>query len=111
MSDDPRLSPSADTRPDAGNGTGSAEAGASGNEDGETVQSGFRKRFAIQTQRKADFIHDIMFNLDILIYAEICVLYYMEWVVDLSVLAQSVLIVKVVHSFDSSSVSYSRLCS
>jgi hypothetical protein len=73
MNDDSRLPPlSADD-----NGTSSAEAAASSN--GDSVQARLRKRFATQTKRKAEFIHDIMFNLDILIYAEICVLYYMEY--------------------------------
>ena len=73
MSDDSRPPP-----PPADDiGTSSAEAAASSN--GDSVQGRLRKRFAAQTKRKAEFIHDIMFNLDILVYAEICVLYYLEY--------------------------------
>jgi hypothetical protein len=73
MTDDSRPPPpSADD-----NGTSSAEAAASSN--GDSMYARLRKRFATQTKRKAEFIHDIMFNLDILIYAEICILYYKEY--------------------------------
>src|SRR5438045_6538737 len=69
MSDDSRPAPPAANN----NGTSSTEPASNS-------QAHIRKKFATQTKRKADFIHDIMFNLDLLIYAEICVLYYMEYV-------------------------------
>jgi len=76
MNDDSTSTLAADLPPDIRNGTSSAEAEESSN--GESAKAQIRKRFATQTKRKAEFIHDIMFNLDILIYAELCVLYYME---------------------------------
>src|SRR5271167_20282 len=65
-----------------GNETNPAQAAEFNN--GESAQSKMRKRLLLQTKRKADIIHEIMFNLDILIYAEICVLYYMEYYFTLS---------------------------
>jgi hypothetical protein len=76
MNDDPTSTLAADLRPDINNRTSSAEAEESSND--ESAKAKIRKRVAAQTKRKAEFIHDIMFNLDILIYAELCVLYYME---------------------------------
>ena len=76
MNDDPSSTPAADLRPDINNETSLAEAAESSN--GESAKARVRDRVAAQTKRKAEFIHDIMFNLDILIYAELCVLYYME---------------------------------
>ncbi|KFY98125.1 hypothetical protein V498_01678 [Pseudogymnoascus sp. VKM F-4517 (FW-2822)] len=35
-----------------------------------------RRRIFIQTKKKAEFIHDILVNLDMLIYAELCLMYY-----------------------------------
>jgi hypothetical protein len=76
MNDDLPSNLAADPRPDINNGTSSAEAEELSNE--ESTRAQIRKRLATQTKRKAEFIHDIMFNLDLLIYAELCVLYYME---------------------------------
>lgn len=76
MNDDPTSTLVADLPPNINNGTSSAEAESS-NDESVKVQT--RKIFAAQTKRRAEFIHDIMFNLDILIYAELCVLYYMEY--------------------------------
>ncbi|KFY24233.1 hypothetical protein V493_05358 [Pseudogymnoascus sp. VKM F-4281 (FW-2241)] len=39
-----------------------------------------RRRIFIQTKKKAEFIHDILVNLDMLIYAELCFMYYHEYV-------------------------------
>jgi hypothetical protein len=76
MNDDLSSNLAAHLRPDINNGTSSAEAEESSND--ESTRAQIRKRLATQTKRKAEFIHDIMFNLDLLIYAELCVLYYME---------------------------------
>ncbi len=76
MNDDSTSTTAAAPRPDIENDTSSEETSESSGE--ETPQARMRKRALKQTRRKADFIHDIMYNLDILIYAEICVLYYME---------------------------------
>jgi hypothetical protein len=77
MNDDPTSTLAADLPPNIHNGTSSAEAEESSHH--ESARAQIRKRFAAQTKRRAEFIHDIMFNLDILIYAELCVLYYMEY--------------------------------
>jgi len=77
MSDDSTPTPAVDLRRVSVNETNLAQAAESSN--GESVQSQMRKRLLSQTKRKAEFIHEIMFNLDIVIYAEICVLYYMEY--------------------------------
>ena len=78
MNDDLTPTLAADLRPDINNETSPAEAEESSND--ESAKAQIRRRVATQTKRKAVFIHDIMFNLDILIYAELCVLYYMEYV-------------------------------
>ncbi len=76
MNDDFSSTPAADQRPDRNNGTSPAEGTESS--ESESAKTRIRDRVAVQAKRKAEFIHDIMFNLDILIYAELCVLYYME---------------------------------
>lgn len=38
-----------------------------------------RRRIFIQTKKKAEFVHDVLVNLDMLIYAEICFMYYHEY--------------------------------
>ena len=77
MTDDRTPTLAADLPPNINNGTSSAEAVESSHD--ESARAQIKKRFAAQTKRRAEFIHDIMFNLDILIYAELCVLYYMEY--------------------------------
>jgi hypothetical protein len=76
MSDDATSTPAAVQRLEHGNGTSSTRATAASDADNALARR--RKRFATQIKRKAEFIHDIMFNLDLLIYAELCALYYME---------------------------------
>jgi hypothetical protein len=44
----------------------------------EGPQAKIGKRILAQTKRKSEFVHDMIFNLDLLIYAELCVLYYTE---------------------------------
>jgi hypothetical protein len=44
----------------------------------ETPQERLRKRILAQSRKKADFIHDILANLNTLICAELCYLYYLE---------------------------------
>lgn len=108
MTDDPTSTLAADLPSNINNGTASAEVEESS--DGESAKAQIRKRVATQTKRKAECIHDIMFNLDILIYAELCVLYYMEYVpahLDLPRTLREI----VAHSFVSFSAFYSRSCS
>jgi hypothetical protein len=44
----------------------------------ESPQARLTKRILAQSKRKSEFFHDMMFNLDVLIYAELCILYYAE---------------------------------
>jgi hypothetical protein len=37
-----------------------------------------QKRAQLQTRKKLEFIDGLMQNLDVLIYVELCILYYME---------------------------------
>lgn len=37
-----------------------------------------QKRIQAQTKKKYEFVNSLMANLDTLIYAELCILYYME---------------------------------
>jgi hypothetical protein len=37
-----------------------------------------QKRVQAQTKKKYEFVNSLMANLDTLIYAELCILYYME---------------------------------
>lgn len=38
-----------------------------------------QKRLQTQTRKKLEFIDNLMQNLDVLIYVELCILYYMEY--------------------------------
>ncbi len=53
-------------------------------EDDDSPQLRARKRFreiaSQQRRKKAEFVDSIMLNLDLLVYVEICILYYMEYV-------------------------------
>jgi hypothetical protein len=60
------------------NGSSSAEGAPSEDSNAQELR---QRRYATQIKRKADFINNVMFNLDLLIYAELCALYYMEYVV------------------------------
>lgn len=44
----------------------------------ESPEKRIQKRVYAQTKRKAEFVHDIIINLDMIIYAELCILYYLE---------------------------------
>lgn len=68
-----------DYDPGEGSSASSGAAGIDNNGEGaQKTQTQLRERLLAQTRRKADFVNDIMLNLDILIYAELCILYYME---------------------------------
>jgi len=77
MNDDPSLTPAADQPTTSDNTTTQAAEVADANNE-ETPQGRLRKRIFAQTKRKAEFVHDIIVNLDMLIYAELCALYYMD---------------------------------
>lgn len=86
MNDDP--SPSAATARGPRQHVGADDAPAvsrpaaepsTGNED-DSPEARLRRRTAIQTRKKSEFIHDIAANLDMLIYAELSVMYSMEYV-------------------------------
>jgi hypothetical protein len=44
----------------------------------QNEQSPAQKRAQAQTKKKYEFVNTLMTNLDVLIYAELCILYYME---------------------------------
>ena len=41
-------------------------------------QTPAQKKAQAQTKKKFEFVNGLMTNLDVLIYAELCILYYME---------------------------------
>lgn len=55
-----------------------AETSAS-REQAQDAQTPAQKRAHAQTKKKYEFVNGLMTNLDILIYAELCILYYMEY--------------------------------
>jgi hypothetical protein len=66
--------------PENASGSESAPATAAGVEQDEIspAQSRALKRAEAQFEKKLEFINSVMKNLDILIYMELCILYYME---------------------------------
>jgi hypothetical protein len=42
-------------------------------------QTRAQKRAEAQVKKKYEFVNSLMSNLDVLIYAELCILYYMEY--------------------------------
>jgi len=44
----------------------------------ENAQTPAQKRAQSQTKKKYEFVNNLMTNLDVLIYAELCILYYMD---------------------------------
>lgn len=55
-------------------------AAQSSSNDDDGPEARLRKRTTIQTKKRSEFIHDIAVNLDMLIYAELCYMYYLECV-------------------------------
>ena len=55
-----------------------AETSAS-RETQQDAQTPSQKRAQAQTKKKYEFVNGLMTNLDVLIYAELCILYYMEY--------------------------------
>jgi hypothetical protein len=51
---------------------------AASREQHQNVQTPAQKRAQAQTKKKYEFVNTLMTNLDVLIYAELCILYYME---------------------------------
>lgn len=68
----PTTAPAADTQNDT-----SSSAAAVGS-DGSPRVEWLRKRLLAPFKRKADFVSDLMFKLDLTIYAELVFLYYLE---------------------------------
>lgn len=83
MNNDPTPPPAADLDlPSSSNPTSSSnpviEPSAS-REAREDAQTPAQKRAQAQTKKKYEFVNTLMTNLDVLIYAELCILYYMEY--------------------------------
>ena len=71
------------TDPTAGasdNTTGGAVEDAAVRSQDVQPESPAKKRAVAQTKKKFEFINNLTLHLDILIYAELCILYYMEFV-------------------------------
>lgn len=76
--------PSSST-PAAISSTGSNSDSAPGLQNASMREVGFarkvtKERVLEQTKKKVEFLGHILSNLDMLIYAELCCLYYMEYV-------------------------------
>lgn len=54
------------------------EDAAGSREQQQVVLSPTQKRVQSQTKKKYEFVTSLVTNLDVLIYAELCILYYME---------------------------------
>lgn len=76
MNHDPPVIATADLLSPAGEGSSAAAGAAEANRNDKKKL--MRERVLAQVKKKADYINDIMLNLDVLIYAELCVVYYME---------------------------------
>jgi hypothetical protein len=55
-----------------------AEETAATREQVQNAQTPAQKRAQAQTKKKYEFINTLMTNLDVIIYAELSILYYME---------------------------------
>ncbi|KAI9745227.1 MAG: hypothetical protein M1818_001505 [Claussenomyces sp. TS43310] len=77
MNDDPTATHAADLPSVTGEGS-SAAAGPAHASDNEAPPIDLREHVLAQVKKKADFINDIMLNLDLLIYAELCIIYCMD---------------------------------
>ncbi|OBT89150.1 hypothetical protein VE02_01659 [Pseudogymnoascus sp. 03VT05] len=75
---DPQPPPSDDAAAAAETPAATPPPGAAGIDDNSPAARR-RRRIFIQTKKKAEFIHDILVNLDMLIYAELCFMYYNEY--------------------------------
>lgn len=53
-------------------------AGAPAREQPPVLLTPAQKRAQVQTKKKHEFINYLMNNLDLVIYSELCILYYME---------------------------------
>jgi hypothetical protein len=45
-----------------------------------TAASPAQKKVVAQTKKRYEFVNGLMTNLDVLVYVELCVVYYMEYV-------------------------------
>ena len=78
MNNDSTPSSAADlpTNPESSNPR--PEEGAGSSEQQQNAQTPGQKRAQAQTRKKKEFIDGLMNNLDMLIYVELCIVYYME---------------------------------
>jgi hypothetical protein len=81
MNNDPAPSPAADRDlPSTSNPTSSSpDPVAEPFSARDNAPTPAQKRAQAQTKKKYEFVNGLMTNLDVLIYAELCVVYYMEY--------------------------------
>jgi hypothetical protein len=80
MPNDPTPSPAADRDLPTSHPTDSSPiADAPSPAPQQNVQTPAQKRAHAQTKKKYEFVNGLMTHLDVLIYAELCVVYYMEY--------------------------------
>jgi len=76
MNHDPAVTAAADLPLSTGEGSSAAAGAAEANNNDKKKL--MRERVLARVKKKADYITDIMLNLDVLIYAELCAVYYMD---------------------------------
>jgi hypothetical protein len=79
MNDDPTSSTAGTTQPPAeASSSNHGPTAAIEPQNGETAHNRLRNRMLMQAKKKAELIGDIMQNLDMVIYAELSIMYYLE---------------------------------
>jgi len=78
MSDDPTATSAAADQPPVPDNNASSSANAAEAGDDNVQPTPLRMRLYVQAKKKSELLQEIMVNLDILIYAELCIVYYMD---------------------------------
>ena len=82
MSDDPSSSTAAasprETEADTNINQTHNETNGPVNPDGDNEYNTPKARRLAQNQKREEFVRDILVKLDFLVYAELCILYYLE---------------------------------
>jgi hypothetical protein len=68
----PPVSPSEDASNELAHGTAAAR------EQQQSLQSPAHGRAQVQLRKRIEFVSSLLTDLDVLVYAELCILYYME---------------------------------
>jgi hypothetical protein len=81
MNNDPTPPPAADRDlpPSTSTSSDPVAATSTSREQAQDAQTPAQKRAHAQTKKKYEFVNGLMTNLDVLIYVELCILYYMEY--------------------------------